>query len=159
MALEEALTGLTDGQAWRFPLESRHNITTIVMHCLGNLSHYGLYLQTGESLLEHEERFDMWSHSPEELRPMQTDLPSVSEMIDKLHELREAILAGLEAAAEGDLLGARTDSQWYRDWNRTSADAYMRTIMHTMAHVRQIWMLRGVMGLTDEQGWPLQHWA
>ncbi len=159
MALEEALTGLTDEQAWGFPLQSRHNITTIVMHCLGNLNNHGLYLQTGESLLEHEERFDMWSHSPEQLRPMQTDLPSVPEMIDKLRDLREAILAGVEAAAEGDLLGPRTDSQWYRDWNRTSADAYMRTIMHTMAHVRQIWMLRGVMGLTDEQGWPLQHWA
>lgn len=39
------------------------------------------------------------------------------------------------------------------------ANAYIRTIMHTMAHVRQIRMLRGVMGLTGEQGWPLQHWA
>ena len=71
----------------------------------------------------------------------------------------KAVLAGLEAATEEDLLGARTDSQWYRDWSRTSADAYIRATMHTMAHVRQIWMLRGAMGLTDEQGWPLQHWA
>jgi len=158
-ALEEALTGLTDEQAWGFPLPGRHNITTVVMHCLENLSNHGLYLQTGESLLEREERFDMWSHSPEQLRPMQYDLPSVSDMIEKLRELREATIIGLEAAGEEDLLGPRTDSQWYADWERTSADAYMRTIMHTMAHVRQIWMLRGVMGLTDEEGWPLQHWA
>ena len=90
---------------------------------------------------------------------MQKDLPGVAETIERLRGLRDAIMPGIESAREEDLRRARTDSQWYRDWNRTSADAYMRTIMHTMAHVRQIWMLRGVMGLTDEQGWPLQHWA
>ena len=29
---------------------------------------------------------------------------------------------------------------------------------HTMAHVRQIWLMRGAMGLTDKDGWPVQHW-
>jgi len=124
-------------------------------NCLENLNNHWLCLQTGESPLEHEERFDMWSHSPEQLRPMQKNLPSGPDMIEKLRELREAIIVGLEGASEEALLGPRTKSRWYRDWNRTSADAYTRTIMHTMAHVRQIWMLRGVMGLTDEQGWPM----
>jgi hypothetical protein len=50
-------------------------------------------------------------------------------------------------------------SDWYAQWDRVSADAYMRTITHTNCHVRQIWMLRGVMGLTDKHGWPVQHWA
>ena len=158
-ALEEALTGLTDEQAWAYPLPDRHNIVTIAMHCLENLNNHGLYLQTGESLLDPDARFDMWSHPPEELRPLQQDLPSVSAMIDTLRELREAIVRGLEAATEDDLRGPRTDSPWYRDWNRTSADAYLRTIMHTMAHLRQVWMLRGALGLTASDGWPLQHWA
>ncbi len=36
---------------------------------------------------------------------------------------------------------------------------YMWTIFHTMAHSRQIWLLRGALGLTDGRSWPQQHWA
>jgi hypothetical protein len=31
--------------------------------------------------------------------------------------------------------------------------------MNTAAHVRQIWLLRGALGLTDGKAWPQQHWA
>ena len=27
-----------------------------------------------------------------------------------------------------------------------------------MAHIRQIWFLRGAMGLTGKDGWPRQHY-
>ena len=158
-ALEEAFYDLTDEQVASFPLPDRHNITTMVMHCLKNLDEYGLHCQTGESVIAYEERFDMWSHPPQELHPLQKDLPTVREMVARLHALRDAIVEALDAATEEDLRRPRDVTDWYAQWGRVSADAYMRTIMHTMAHVRQIWMLRGVMGLTDRDGWPVQHWA
>lgn len=158
-ALEEAFHDLSDEQIWGIPLPDRHNITTIVMHCLGNLNEYALRVQSGESVIDHEERFDMWSHPPEELHALQRHLPPVREMVGQLHALREAIFRALEAASEDELRGPRDVTDWYARFDRISADAYMRTIMHTMAHVRQIWMLRGVMGLTDKNGWPEQHWA
>ena len=40
-----------------------------------------------------------------------------------------------------------------------ASDAAMRTIWHTMAHVRQIWLLRGALDITDGEWWPRQHWA
>ena len=158
-ALEESFYDLPDPHVWAYPLEGRHNITTIVMHALGNLDEYGLRCQGGKGVVEHEERFDMWAHSPQELRPMQADLPGVAEMAEKLHGLREAVFAVLDTTCEDDLLKARPGVQWFAERGRTRADAYMRTIMHANCHIRQIWMLRGVMGLTDTDGWPVQHWA
>jgi hypothetical protein len=65
----------------------------------------------------------------------------------------------LVRSGEQDLLSPRPGVEWFTRFNRTAADAYMRTIMHTMAHVRQIWYLRGVMGISDKNGFPHQHWA
>lgn len=158
-ALEECLTGLTDAQAGGFPLPDRHNITTIVMHLQENLDQYACRFQTGEYGLEHQDQFNMWRFSPKELRQKQKDLPTVAEMIERTHMLRRAAMPGLEAATEDDLLRPRHAEEWWREQDRTAADAYMRTIMHTMAHSRQIWMLRGAMGLSDREGWPEQHWA
>ena len=42
---------------------------------------------------------------------------------------------------------------------RIGLDACLRATWHVMTHVRQIWLLRGVLGLTDAGGWPEQHWA
>ena len=159
-ALEEALQNLTDEQVWSYPLPGRHNIGTIVMHCLENLNGNALWNQVGKSLLDDDERFDMWSHSADELRSLQQNLPGVRQMVEWLRALRAAISEGLETATEEDLRGPRAGSDWYAHHpGRTRADACLRTTMHTMAHIRQVWMLRGVMGLTDKEGWPEQHWA
>jgi len=65
---------------------------------------------------------------------------------------REAATEIIGAATENDLRRA------LRHW-KAASDPYMRTIFHTMAHVRQIWLLRGALGLTDGKPWPQQHWA
>ena len=159
-ALEESFHDLSDEQVWSFPLPGRHNICTIVMHLQANLDEYTCRTQTGRHRLEHEERFDVWQFGPEELRAKMHDLPTVEQMLRRHRTLREAAMAGLAAASEEDLLGPRvTDTYWWQQQKRTSADAYMRTVFHTMAHVRQIWLMRGAMGLTDKDGWPEQHWA
>ncbi len=41
---------------------------------------------------------------------------------------------------------------------RVAADYYFRTIAHMNAHIRQIWLLRGALGLTARSRWPRQHW-
>jgi len=158
-ALEESFYNLTDEQAWGFAFEDRHNITTIVMHCQENLDQYACEFQMGKMVLAHEERFDMWAHGPAEVREAMTDLPTAAMMRERLHALRDAAIAALESASEDELLGPRHCLPWWTEHNNSAADAYMRTIMHTMAHVRQIWLMRGAMGLADTDGWPEQHWA
>ena len=40
-------------------------------------------------------------------------------------------------------------SWWFEEQpSKVRADAFMRAIFHTLAHVRQIWYLRGLLGLT-----------
>ncbi|HUS92510.1 MAG TPA: DUF664 domain-containing protein [Phycisphaerae bacterium] len=159
-ALEESFHDLSDEQVWGYPLPGRHNIGTIVMHLQRNLDEYTCRTQAGRYCLEHEDRFDVWGSTPEELRDKMHDLPTVEQVLQRHRTLREAAMANLAAASEDDLLGPRvTDTFWWQEQKRTSADAYLRTIMHTMAHVRQIWLMRGAMGLTDQHGWPEQHWA
>ena len=159
-ALEESFHDLTDEQFWGFALEGRHNIITIVEHCLDAMDLYACEVQVGRQVLEHEKRFDIWNFSPEQVRDRMKDLPPASRALDRLRTLRRAVMGNLESASEQELLEPRVRDNWFwEESKKTSADAYMRTIMHTMAHVRQIWLMRGAMGLTDKDGWPEQHWA
>ncbi len=159
-ALEEAFYDLTDEQAASFPLPDRHNIVTLVEHCLQCLDLYGCEVHGRPLTLEPEERFDIWHFSPEQLRPQMTDLPTVAVERERLAAVRAPIMEALEEATPDDLALPNPESWWFEENpTRVRADAYLRTIFHTMAHVRQIWMLRGVMGLTDKDGWPVQHWA
>ena len=158
-ALEESFHDLTDEQAWSKALPGRHNITTIVMHLLMSVDVCACRFQTGRAMMQHEDRFDIWTHSEQELRGKQGDLPTVADMLSKLRGLRQAAVRNLEQATEEDLLGPRSCEQWWTETGRTSADAFMRVIGHTQAHVRQIWLMRGAMALTDKDGWPQQHWA
>ncbi len=159
-ALEECIHDLTDEQVWTRPCPDRHSIGTIVMHVQHNMDAHACQLQTGQLALQHEERFDIWGQPEPDLPERQKDLPSVSQMLERLRRLRQAAMAGLEAATEEDLLGVRAagETYWWKEHRRTSADAYARVIWHTMGHVRQIWLLRGVIGLTDKDGWPQQHY-
>lgn len=158
-SLEESFYDLTGEQVGRYVVPNRHNIRTMVMHCIDNLDDNGVGTQTGRRLMELEDRFDMWSHSADEVRPLQTDTPTVQEMVELLRRVRAALFAGLEAAGEVDLRGPRAAPDWWRRFGRTSGDAYLRTICHTLAHVRQIWALRGAMGALGEVAWPQQHYA
>ncbi len=155
-ALEESFHDLTDDQLQRFPISGRNNIAWIVMHCLWHLSGYAGFFQTGKRDIPHERRWDLWQCSPEE-RPKPGDtFPTRDQMLALLERVHATVEVGLETATEEDLHTRRFAEHW---WKRTAADAYLRTIEHTQAHVRQIWLLRGALGLTDgdSQRWPQQH--
>ena len=155
-ALEEAIYDLTDEQAWAFPLAGRNNIAWIVMTTLQNFDEYANGAQVGQAMIPYAWRWDLWNCTPEE-RPKPGDpFPGVAEMLALLGRVREAAIANLDSATEEDLRGKRACGA---RWPGTAADAYMRTIHHALAHIRQLWLLRGVMGLTDETAWPRQHWA
>jgi len=159
-ALIESIQGLTDEQFWAFPLEHRHNIVTLSEHCLQCLDLYGCEVHGQELTFEPEKRFDIWHFSPEQLRAQMTDLPSVAEEIARLTEVREAVVEALDRTSVEQLSKPNMASWWFEEQpEKVRADAFMRAICHTMAHVRQIWLLRGLLGLTDAVGWPEQHWA
>ena len=159
-ALEESFHDLTDGQFWSFQIEGRHNIVTLVEHCLDCLDLYCCEVQTGQKAIDHETRFDIWHFSPGQLRDKMVNLPSVASVRKRLASLKAAALAGLETATEAELTGPRNRQSWFWEkFHKTSADAYFRAIEHTNAHLRQIWLMRGLMGLMDRNGWPEQHWA
>ena len=159
-ALAESFRDLTDDLFWAFPLEHRHNIVTLVEHCLQCLDLYGCEVHGHSLTFEPEERFDIWHYSADQLRPRMTDLPSVADERDRLSAVRRAVMGVLDQTSGEELGKPNMSSWWFEEQpSKVRADAFMRAICHTMAHVRQVWLLRGLMGLTDAAGWPEQHWA
>jgi len=160
-ALEEAFGGLSDEQLRAHPLPGRHTILTMVMHAIQTADDHWVGFQTGRRLLGDSEMFDMWSHGPAELDALQApeDLPSAGEIVEKLRAVRDAAFAGLDEASEDDLRSDRAAKGVKASRGWTAGHFYFRSICHVLAHTRQIWLLRGAMGLTDQQGWPEQHYA
>lgn len=159
-ALAESIHGLTDDQFQAFPLENQHNIVTLSEHCLQCLDLYGCEVHGRPLTLKAEKRFDIWHFSPDQLRADMTHLPTVAEELVRIAAVRQAVMAVLENASVEELGRPNMESWWFKDQpDRVQADAFMRATCHTMAHVRQIWFLRGLLGLSDMEGWPDQHWA
>jgi hypothetical protein len=155
-ALEESFHDLNDDQVSSFPIPERNNIAWIVMHSLQNLDRYTNGLQTGKRILSDEWRWNLWGCGGDERPKPGDEFPSQKEMMDKLKAVRSAAMEAIDAAEESEL---REKGVPESGWDRTRADGYMRTIHHAMAHVRQIWLLRGALGITDGKSWPRQHWA
>ena len=74
-------------------------------------------------------------------------------MLDCLQTIRTQTIEVLDALTSEDL------RKPVKDWWACASDSCMRTIWHTMAHVRQIWLLRGALGWREGQSWPHQHWC
>jgi len=154
-ALEEALYDLSDAQLAAFPIDGRNNIAWIGCHCLDNLDVYGVAFQTGQRVLPEDPRWGRWDAAPGTHPEPDDDDASVHDLMDLLDMVGAAAQLALAVADEDDLATRVT-------WNgveRMRSDSLVRTICHTNAHVRQIWLLRGALGLVDGASWPRQHWA
>ena len=154
-ALEESCYDLTDEQVRAFPVEGENNIAWIVMHTLDNLDEYAVGRATGQRAYPAEWRWNLWPGGPED-HPQPTDqFPTTRELLTRLAAIRQAATAAL----------ANADEAWLRrsvDWHpqkQVVADFYVRTIWHANSHVRQIWLLRGLLGTADPHSWPQQHWT
>ena len=151
-ALGESIHDLTDEQVAALPIPGRNNIAWIVMHVLGNLDHYANYAQSAEHVLG--DLGDRWGY--ESSRPQADEtFPSRQELMDMLKTVGDATREALAETAPDQLTRKRPHTVSHQ----LPTDFYMRTIWHTMAHLRQIWLLRGALGLTDGKSWPQQHWA
>ena len=159
-ALKESFDGLSDDQFWAYPLENRYNIVTLVEHCLQCLDLYGCEVQGRPLTFEPEIRFDIFHYLPGELRRYKDNLPTVEEEKTRLTAVRDAVINSFQEMNPGDLLQPNSSSWWFQENpGKVRSDAFGRAIFHTMTHVREIWYLRGRLGIGDTQGWPQQHWA
>lgn len=157
IALEESFHDLNDAQLTAFPIADRGCIAWIVMHCLQNLDEYTncSHKQAEKWTFPHEWRWDLWQCREDE-RPKPGDsYPTTSQMVNWLQSLRATATEFLDSLDAAGLAGKPDDEHWPGNF----ADMYMRTIYHTMAHVRQIWLLRSALGLTSGGSWRRQHWA
>ena len=108
----------------------------------------------GERCMAYERRWDLWKCAPED-RPQPGDpFPTREAMMALLHQVRKAAQTTLDNLSE-EALTARTVTHSIK---KSRADFYMRAIYHAMSHLRQIWLLRGALGLA-EGPWPEQHWS
>lgn len=160
-ALKESFYDLRDEQAWAFPLKGRNNIAWIVMHSLLNLDMHGCYTPRYLTLAgdgdhrisaidwrRYNGQFDM--DNPPKLGDT---FPSVQQMLE-IHGKVETEIEEVLSPLTSEILRKPIKDCWV-----SASDAYMRTIWHTAAHVRQIWLLRGLLGWQEGQSWPHQHWA
>jgi len=160
-SLRESFHDLSDEQVRAFPLAGRKNIAWIVMHSLMNLDMYGPYTLrylTYESQGDHRRWCIDWrqygSRFSMEAEPAPGDnFPPVRQMLNYLETIQAHTVDVLDGLTSEDLLRP------VRDWWECASDSCMRTIRHTMAHVRQIWLLRGALGWREGQSWPHQHWC
>ena len=157
-ALRESFYDLDDDRVRAFPIPGRQNVAWTVMHSLLNLDIHGALLY-----LAHEGTGDRTTYAVDwprfggawdmDARPKPGDpFPSVKEMLADLDRVQRRTTEILGRISGDDL--TRPVKKW-----QCAADACMRTIWHTMAHVRQVWLIRGALGLTDGTAWPQQHWA
>lgn len=158
-ALEESFHDLTDEQAAAFPVDGRANVVWIVMHAGSNLDCFANATNSTEGFKAWGARWGHWggrwdfgceSPTPEE------SYPSTAEMMRLLKEVRADAMDTIRGATDEFL--AEPPQGGFAKHKRRRADFYARTIFHTMSHVRQIWLLRGALGLSDGESWPRQHW-
>ncbi len=154
LSLEESLQGLSDAQVQGFPIPGENNIAWIIMHVLDNLDDCANDYPSGKRVMPYEWRWDLWDCQPEE-RPKPGDaFPSRDDMLALLDRIRRAAFTTLDKLDEPALTRHTID----QPVKHRLADIYLRTIYHTQCHVRQVWLLRGALGLAAGP-WPAQHWA
>jgi hypothetical protein len=139
-----------------FAVEGHNNMAWLILHCLNNLdaNAVGIHSPAGVRVLEADPRWDLWRARLRDQPKPGDALPTVEAMLEMLHQIREqamALLTGCDAAWLREPVGDHPQKP-------VRADFYMRTIYHTMAHTRDLWLLRGALGLADGP-WPQQHWA
>ncbi|GEM_PF-1083562 len=144
-ALEESFSDLTNEQLNAFPIAGRNNIAWIVMHCLHSLDFFAVSRQTadGASTIAWDAR---WAWGCPRPKPEES-YPSGAEMQNLLQRIRANALAALANTTEADLPRHRNAST-----DETAERSYNRVIHHLNMHIRQIWLLRGLQGVTT--AWP-----
>jgi hypothetical protein len=149
--LEENLQGLDDEILATFPTEGCNNISWVTMHTLQVFDQYCVLFQRGHSAVDSG-KFWVINTPPADTKD---PYPGRREIFETLEPVRSAIFESLQEASEEDLLGRRHVPE---EWQGNALDAYVRGAFHAMTHLRQIWAIRGALGLTCKKTMPKQLW-
>jgi len=147
-----ALDDLTQEQLVARPIPERNNIGWIVCHCLHNFDFFLQQRQTNKSLMTKDGKYGKlavygWKPPAEDNPP--PDFTGLSSALDEVFGACIDIIAGLEEEALDNL-----PPYWHHKNFESTAGNCVRVINHSNTHLRQIWLLRGVLG--DKDHWPGQ---
>jgi len=123
------------------------------MHALGNLAWFGLACVGGA--MEPELEDERWGYGSPRPRSAEA-FPSADHLRDLVGRVRAATLDNMAGVTDAQVSGPPSRPNQSK---ATQADCCIRAIWHMAAHVRQIWALRGALGLVDQTRWPRQHWS
>ncbi|MFW6302989.1 MAG: hypothetical protein ACOC2L_00075, partial [Candidatus Sumerlaeota bacterium] len=127
-------------------------IAWITMHVLQHFDQYAVTFQCGSSAVDSA-KFWVINTPP---AVAEKSYPGRKEIFDTYQPVRAAAIDALVSASNEDLMGKRCAPE---EWPGNAVDAYVRAIYHTTMHLRQIWAVRGRMGLTCKDTMPHQLWA
>jgi hypothetical protein len=158
-ALQEAIAGLQDSDCWREITPGKHMIGTMFLHSLATLDVFGCGFLAGKEHYGVETWYDMWENSPEDVKKLCKEFPSVEQLLERSQKIRETTGIALEAFDDSRLAKVVENQGWWTETGRNYVDGFIRVIGHVNSHVRQIWALRGLIGKVDPENWPEQHLA
>ena len=149
--IANALDGLTVEQFAEQAIPGRNPIGWIVCHCMNN---FDLFLHRGHTgtFILRDVGFDAFadygSKPPRDDNPA-PDFTDLTRAADEVFRACIEVIAGLPDDAFGE-----KPPYWHHETFESTAGTCVRVINHSNAHLRQIWLLRGVMGAPDP--WPVQ---
>lgn len=156
LALRECMSGLTHDQLWSHPIPGRHSIGVITEHLLYALDSYCGELQTGKMAYEHEPAFSVYGMTIEEIENGITNRFTAGEFFERIDRVCDSAVAGVHGISDSEMLGPRHAFELSEVVDRSGLEFCLGGIFHAHGHIRQIWLLRGAMGLTTEgeHQWP-----
>jgi len=142
-----ALTGLTQDQLQTCPTGQNLHIAWMAQHCCANVDIWLHRAITGNFAISHSDRFINWPPPP----PGESEpFPDAQTLLDRWMRVSEAAISAIESLDEEDLhKPGQTINQ------EPLVESCLRAINHQNAHLRQIWMILGHLGLSEER-WPAQ---
>ncbi len=149
--IANALDGLTAEQFAEQALPGRNHVGWIVCHCMNNFDFFLHQRQTGESMLggARYEPFAAHGRTPPGDDNPAPDFTDLTRAADEVFRACIEVIAGLLDDAFGE-----KPPYWHHETFESTAGTCVRVINHSNAHLRQIWLLRGVMDAPDP--WPVQ---
>jgi uncharacterized damage-inducible protein DinB len=142
-----AISGLSpEHLVAQLPLRVNH-IAWIVQHCCANVDIWLHRQTTGDFAIEHTDRFISWPVSPPEEGET---FPNADTLLDRWRRVTEAGILSIASLDDSQLL---EPGQAFG--KEAMIQSCLRVINHQNAHLRQIWMMLGSLGLSDAH-WPIQ---
>lgn len=145
-----ALDGLTPEQLAAQPIPGKNSVGWIVAHCMRNFDFFLIELQTGHSRLDTAApEIKRWQSDPPGEDNPPPDLANLARQADEQFSAAVELVERLDEDAF-----SRPAPAWRHELYETTAGNCVRVINHSNAHMRQIWLLRGLM--EADKPWPTQ---